>query len=213
MPLTVQPSSATQTSRATSFAKQALQVLKAWMKQPTQVATICPSSPFLTENIAERECVRCASSVVELGPGAGGTTSALLSQMRPDSRLLAIEKTAAFMDALQEITDPRLTPLIGDAADLIELLERNQIGRPDVIVSGVPFSSLSPSVAKAIVESVYEVLKPGGTFIAYQVRSDIDDYARPLFGPPHAKLIPLNLPPLTVFTWQKLEASNASNAD
>ncbi|WP_442506074.1 class I SAM-dependent methyltransferase [Novipirellula sp. SH528] len=192
--------------QTTSFAKRAFHVFRAWMKQPTQVATICPSSPFLTENIADRDCIRNASSVVELGPGAGGTTLALLSQMRPDARLLAIEKTDVFREALDEIADPRLTSQIGDACDLTGLLEQHQFGRADVIVSGIPFSAIPPVVAKNLVQSIHQALKPGGAFIAYQVRSDVERLARPLFGPATTERIPINIPPLTVFTWRKIEA-------
>ncbi|EMI15330.1 Methyltransferase type 12 domain protein [Rhodopirellula maiorica SM1] len=192
--------------QTTSFAKRAFHVFKAWMKQPTQVATICPSSPFLMENIADRDCVRNASSVVELGPGAGGTTLALLAQMRPDGRLLAIEKTDAFREALDDIADPRFTPHIGDATDLITLLEQHQFGRPDVIVSGVPFSAIPPAVAKNLVQAIHQVLKPGGEFIAYQVRSDVERFARPLFGPAETEKIAINIPPLTVFTWRKIQS-------
>ncbi|WP_339943040.1 class I SAM-dependent methyltransferase [Novipirellula rosea] len=192
--------------QTTSFAKRAFHVFRAWMKQPSQVATICPSSPFLLDNIADRDCVRRASSVVELGPGAGGTTLSLLSQMRPDARLLAIEKTDAFREALDEIADPRFTPQIGDATDLLALLEQHQFGRPDVIVSGVPFSAIPPAVAKDLVHAIHQVLKPGGEFIAYQVRSDVERFARPLFGPAETEFIPINIPPLTVFTWRKIES-------
>ncbi|GAA5505854.1 class I SAM-dependent methyltransferase [Novipirellula caenicola] len=192
--------------QTTSFAKRAFHVFKAWMKQPTQVATICPSSPFLTENIADRDSVRSASSVVELGPGAGGTTLALLSQMRPDARLLAIEKTDAFREALDEIADPRFTSHIGDATDLIAVLEQHQFANPDVIVSGVPFSAIPPIIAQDLVRAIHRVLKPGGEFIAYQVRSDVERFARPLFGPAETERIPINIPPLTVFTWRKIEA-------
>ncbi len=158
---------------APSFAKRILFVIRAWWKQPADVATICPSSPYLTEHVADRDCIREASSVLELGPGAGGTTAAILKQMRPDSRLLAIEKVPAFGDLLDEIVDPRLATEIGDAVDLVCGLEKHGLGQPDVIVSGIPFSALPPTVAKAIVQSVHAALKPGGTFIAYQVRSDM----------------------------------------
>ncbi|MGB7343303.1 MAG: SAM-dependent methyltransferase [Pirellulaceae bacterium] len=189
---------------APSFAKRAFFVMRAWWKQPEDVATICPSSPYLTEHIADRVCVREASSLLELGPGAGGTTAALLTKMRPDSRLLAIDKMPAFGEALKEIVDPRLSIEIGDAVDLIGSLERHGFGQPDVIVSGIPFSALPNSVAKAIAQSVYAALAPGGTFIAYQVRSDIEQYALPLFGPSKCEVITLNLPPLKVFEWKKV---------
>ncbi len=189
---------------APSFIKRLFCVFNAWCKHPEDVSAICPSSPFLTESVAKRECIRNASVVIELGPGAGGTTVALLEKMRPDSRLLAIEKLPAFAEALDEIADPRFSLEIGDAVDLIRCLEMYGLNQPDVIVSGIPFSALPSAVAKVIVQSIYAALAPGGTFIAYQVRSDIEQYALPLFGPSTSKVIALNLPPLRIFEWKKV---------
>ncbi|TWU01352.1 class I SAM-dependent methyltransferase [Neorhodopirellula pilleata] len=188
---------------ASTYTRRAACVFKAWLKQPTQVATIFPSSVFLTERIARRDCVRSADTVVELGPGAGGTTLALLESMKPDARLLAVEKTPDLADALAEIEDPRLTSRLGDAADLIEILRAHDLTKADVIVSGIPFSSIPRATAKRISRSIDDVLTPGGTFIAYQLRDDILHFTRPLFGTPHTQFVMRNLPPLRIFTWTK----------
>lgn len=197
MPLTISP-------RRSFFGRRALCVLNAWLKKPAQVATIFPSSRFLMENIANRECIREASFVVELGPGTGCTTCALLSHMRADSRLLAIEKTAAFSEALQQIEDSRLTTVIADAVDLHSILQSYSDESPDVIVSGIPFSIIPTSVAKAIMRSIHQALQPGGTFIAYQLRDDIERLAEPYFGTARSEMVSLNLPPLQVYAWQKV---------
>lgn len=188
-----------------TFFQRAGCVLKAWLRQPSQVATICPSSPFLTEHLADRDCVRDATRIIELGPGAGGTTEALLAQMRPDAWLLAIEKTDAFAEALHSIADPRLRVEIADACELLDLVAHGDFGRADVVISGIPFSSLPSPVAKEITQSIHEVLRPGGVFVAYQLKSDVKHYARPLFGPLQTELIPMNLPPLQAFVWRKVE--------
>ncbi len=200
-------------SEPPSFAERVWCVLKAWVRNPTEVATVCPSSPFLTEHLAERDCVRQASRVIELGPGTGGTTQALLASMRCDARLLAIEKTNAFTESLDAIADPRLTLEIADACDLIDIAAQHDFGNADVVISGIPFSHLPPLVAKRITQSVHEVLRPGGVFIAYQLASDVKDYARPLFGPPKTEIIPVNLPPLQSFVWTKIEKDRCEAAD
>ncbi|QDV40406.1 hypothetical protein Enr13x_02120 [Stieleria neptunia] len=207
------PDSAPSDSAPPSFAERVWCVLKAWVRNPTEVATLCPSSPFLREHLADRDCVRQASRVIELGPGDGGTTQALLASMRDDARLLAIEKTDAFAESLGAINDPRLTVEIADACDLIEIVTRHDFGKADVAISGIPFSHLPPMVAKQITQSVHEVLRPGGVFIAYQLASDVKDYARPLFGPPKTEIIPVNLPPLQSFVWTKIENDQSDAAE
>lgn len=191
--------------RRTRFTSRAWCVLKAWVRNPTQVATVCPSSPFVTEHLANRECVFQADQIIELGPGAGCTTDALLSRMRSDARLLAIEKTSAFSEALRSIEDPRLCVEFADACDLIDVAARHDIGSADVVISGIPFSSLPAMNAKRIVQSIHHMLRPGGVFIAYQLKPDIERFARPLFGPSRSEAVPMNLPPLRVYAWNKYE--------
>lgn len=190
-----------------SFAARMVRVLSAFCKEPSQVATIVPSSRQLIDAIAVRDCVRDAGTVVELGPGAGGTTEGLLGCMKPESTLLAIEKTTVFEAALAEIHDPRLRVTIADATDLMSILKEHSLPSVDVVVSGIPFSSLPPLTAKRIMQSIYESLQPGGTLIAYQWRGDVKDYARPLFGPPISEKIFWNLPPLSVHAWTKVVPS------
>ncbi|WP_250931440.1 class I SAM-dependent methyltransferase [Aporhodopirellula aestuarii] len=190
---------------SSSYLRRACWILKAWMQDPTQVATICPSSPYLTEAISERECIRSATTVVELGPGAGGTTLALLEQMKPDSRLIAIENNAALAEATREIADPRLIVEHGDAADLMQILEHHGYPCVDAVVSGIPFSALPDMAAKKIIRAVYHALCPGGQFLAYQFRDSVLDFALPAFGPPTTQSIPLNLPPLQLYSWKKVE--------
>ena len=180
-------------------------VMKAFLHHPGQVATVMPSSTKLISTVANRQCVQEATTVVELGPGAGGTTTGLLSNMRPDSNLLAIEKTQAFDEALGQISDPRLRVEYADAIRLLEYLQEYKLGLVDVVVSGIPFSSIPKSVANRIAQSVYEALRTGGTFIAYQLHDDVERYTRPLFGPPRTDHVLWNLPPLTVYSWTKID--------
>ncbi len=199
-------------SATSSYLRRFVHVIKAWGKHPGQVATLFPSSPLLTAAIANRDCIQSADVVVELGPGAGGTTLALLDQMKPASRLLAIEKTPVLFDAIREIHDPRLSGELGDAVDLIEILQRHQLNHLDVVVSGIPFSAISDSVGRTIVESIYKTLRSGGTFIAYQFCDEVKEFARPLFGPPHTEPVLLNVPPLWIYSWSKVASSTVDPA-
>ncbi|QEG41883.1 class I SAM-dependent methyltransferase [Roseimaritima ulvae] len=189
--------------RVPNFLSRARSVLSAWISQPQQVATVAPSSSAVTKCIAHRTCIREASLVVELGPGMGGTTQSLLQQMRSDSRLLAIEKTDSFIPSLQAIDDPRLRVQCGDAVDLSEHLATHGLGTPDVVVSGIPFSSVPPAVAQQIATSIHENLRSGGVFIAYQMRSTVRNFAEPAFGSADVDRVWWNLPPLKVFTWTR----------
>jgi phosphatidylethanolamine/phosphatidyl-N-methylethanolamine N-methyltransferase len=185
------------------FAARAKSVFTTWLENPAQVASVVPSSSALTDEIADRSYVREATCIVDLGPGTGETTEALLKHMRNDAKLLAIEKTKEFVEPLSKINDHRLVVSQGDAIDLGQYL--SQIGRreADVVVSGIPFSSVSPKDAIAIIDAIHRALSPGGYFVAYQFLNNIEAYVRPKFGKGQVKRVWRNIPPLRVYTWVK----------
>ncbi|TWT53827.1 Methyltransferase domain protein [Rubripirellula amarantea] len=189
--------------RRRSYWNRAAAVLQEWLREPTQVASLVPSTTSLTRRIAERECIRNASAILDLGPGTGGTTEALLEVAQPNCRVLAIEKTDGFIESLHEIDDPRLIVEHGDVMGLGRILLSHQIESLDVIVSGIPFSTLSETDAVNLCKSIDQALPDGGTFIAYQLRSDVARYADPHFGRASTEMVWINVPPLRVFTWTK----------
>lgn len=158
----------------------------------------------MTKTLANRQCVRSAKAIVDLGPGTGGTTAALLAHAAPDSRVLAIEKTDEFMEPLSSLEDPRLIVEHGDAVEIDRLLTLHEMPPPDVIVSGIPFSSIPPDTAMEIIRAVHHSLAPGGLFLAYQLRDDVHRYASMEFGKPTSRRwVMWNLPPLCITTWRK----------
>ncbi len=186
-----------------SFASRAKTVFKAWLKEPAQISSLVPSSHVLTEEVANRDCVRRAKLVVDLGPGTGETTQSLLHHMSETSHLIAIEKSEVLMEPLRKISDPRAIIINGDARFLARYLAEAGLGAPDVIVSGIPFSTLPQRIALQVIEAIDAALPKGGTFIAYQLSNRIEELASPLFGEPEVETVWLNLPPLRVFSWVK----------
>lgn len=180
---------------------------QAFLKSPSVVASMIPSSPFLERRLANSSDLAAANTVVEIGCGTGGTTQALLSAMRDDSRLLAIERTAEFVATLRQIDDSRLTVAHGCASTLTDELKQHRFGAADVIISGIPFSTLPEDLARRIVTDVHRALCTRGLFVAYQLSDRVADYACPLFGRPRVELEMRNVPPLRVFTWKKSAAS------
>ncbi|HBJ35052.1 MAG TPA: SAM-dependent methyltransferase [Planctomycetaceae bacterium] len=186
-----------------SFASRAKTVFKAWLKEPAQISSLVPSSHALTEEIADRDCVRRARLVVDLGPGTGETTQALLQHMNASARLIAIEKSEHLMEPLRKISDPRVMVIHGDARFLRLYLDQAGLGAADVIVSGIPFSTVPAQVAEQVIEEIDRALPHGGTFIAYQLSNKVEELATPLFGQPQVEYVWLNFPPLRVFSWVK----------
>lgn len=184
--------------------RDSAQFLRGFVRNPAQVGSVVPSSHRLEQRLVRNACIAQAQTVVELGPGTGGTTAALLAAMGGAARLLAIELDPVFHRHLADRqTDARLSLELGSAEHLAEFLAARRLPAPDAIVSGIPFSTMPPEVSDRIARVIGEVLRPGGRFVAYQVRAHVAGYATPYLGAPRKEWEWLNVPPVRVFTWTK----------
>jgi Phospholipid N-methyltransferase len=190
----------------TSQKVERIAFLRGFLKHPQQVGSIIPSSQFLERRIARLARVGTARVVVELGPGTGGTTRALLRAMKDHARLLCIELNPQFHDILRRIDDPRLILHHGSAEELGELMEVHDLPGADAIVSGIPFSTMPPAMAARILDGIYRALVPGGRFVAYQVRGHVEALSRPYFGRAQVDVELLNIPPVRIYQWEKSRA-------
>jgi phospholipid N-methyltransferase len=176
--------------------------LRGFLERPKQVGSIIPSSRWMERRITRTAEIASADLVVELGPGTGGTTKALLSALAPGARLLAIEIHPSFCDLLREtIDDPRLIVHEGSAAEIPEALTKHDLDAPDVILSGIPFSTMPQQLGLSILRSVRKSLKPGGRFVAYQFRDVVHTLGKRVFGPASVQIELLNMPPMRVYRW------------
>jgi phosphatidylethanolamine/phosphatidyl-N-methylethanolamine N-methyltransferase len=175
-----------------------------FLKSPKEVGSVIPSSRFLEKRIVKSADLTNARLAVELGPGTGGTTRALLRQMRPDAKLLAIEINPRFAKLLREtVKDPRLIVHCGSATDIPAALAEHGLEAPDVILSGIPFSTMPRKVGIGVLESVKQSLSDTGRFVAYQFRDRVDTLGREVFGPSRKQTELLNVPPMRVYRWDK----------
>jgi phosphatidylethanolamine/phosphatidyl-N-methylethanolamine N-methyltransferase len=176
--------------------------LRGFLERPKEVGSIIPSSRWMERRITRTAEIANANLVIELGPGTGGTTKALLQAMGEGAKLLAIEINPGFCELLtQTIRDPRLIVHEGSAADIPEALAKHDLGAPDVVLSGIPFSTMPKELGLSILQSVQDSLAPGGRFVAYQFRDVVHTLGKQIFGPASVQLELLNVPPMRVYRW------------
>ena len=178
--------------------------LRGFVRNPAQVGSIMPSSRQLEQRLAHSARLSEARTVVELGPGTGGTTAAFLQAMSSTAQLLAIELDSEFHQRLDDLMhDPRFNLELGSAERLAEFLAVRWLPAPDAIISGIPFSTMPPEVSDRVAATVARVLRPGGRFVAYQVRGHVCGFMSPYLGQPKTCWEIMNVPPVRVFTWVK----------
>ena len=187
-----------------SSVKSAVVFLREFLRNPRQLGSIIPSSGFLKRRIIAAADLTNAAVVVELGPGNGGTTRSILDALPANAKLLSIELNEGLYSLTSDITDARYIAYQGNAADLSAILKQHQTGRPDVVISGIPFSTMEPEAGQSILKCVQEELNDGGRFVAYQVSTRVDRLNT--YYPTDHRTVSwewLNVPPLRVWRWQK----------
>ena len=180
-----------------------IEFFKGFLKNPKEVGSIIPSSRFLTRRVLKCGRVRDARVIIELGPGTGVFTREILRDMPEDGKLVAIEISSAFVDLLRcTIRDPRLVVYEGSSADLEKALAEAGESRADLVVSGVPFSTIERGAGRRTLEAAKRVLSDRGRFVAYQFRSHVRRLAEPVFGPGETHSGFWNLPPMRIYVWK-----------
>jgi phosphatidylethanolamine/phosphatidyl-N-methylethanolamine N-methyltransferase len=192
-----------QQRRPASESERRILFFQSFLKRPGMVGSVIPSSRYLERRIVQEAGLASARVAVELGPGVGGTTRAILRALPADAKLLSIDVNPDFIPALRAIGDPRLMVHEGSALELGAILASHGLAAPDVVLSGIPFSTMKPELGRAIVRAVSNALRPGGRFVAYQVRDRVEKLGREVFGPAAVQLELRNVPPMRVYRWEK----------
>ncbi|MCL6706958.1 hypothetical protein M8R20_08105 [Pseudomonas sp. R2.Fl] len=137
--------------------------LRAWVRNPLRVASATPSSRSLSQLIT-REVGPETGRVIELGPGTGVFTRALLDRGVKESDLILVERGPEFMGLLSG-RYPQATILGIDAARI----GAAEIGGAPVgaVVSGLPLLSMPPRKVMAILANAFRHLDAGGHFYQF----------------------------------------------
>lgn len=163
---------------------------------PRSIGAALPSSKSLARKIAA-QIPKQVKSVVELGPGTGVITEALLEQGIDFQHLTLIERSPKFA-AFLKVRFPQLHIIEGDAVEIDKLLKKPSI---DVIVSSLPFRSLPQETVTKIIQQLEQALKPGGLFIqfTYSVLPKLSENFQRIYE----KIIWTNLPPAKLGVYRR----------
>lgn len=137
-----------------------IKFLKGWIDQPRAVGAMLPTSSFTARRMASVITPESRLPVLELGPGTGVITKAILERGIAPQDLYSIEYSADFVDHLNE-QFPDVNIIEGDAFDLDATLGDKSGLVFDTIVSGVPLLNFSVDKRVAYVEDLLRRVPPG----------------------------------------------------
>ncbi len=171
-----------------------------FFKHPRMVGTFAVSSPALVQRLLAPVDWQHCRTVVELGPGVGTITRALLAAMPAQARLIVIETNDDFVRELrQALPDPRLQVVAGSAADLDRHLQALGARPVDVVVSGIPFSTMPAQAREDTLDAVAHALGDRGQFLVYQYSAMIREPLQQRFNQVHSEREWRNLVPVHLF--------------
>lgn len=157
-------------SRAADEAKTRLgddaRFLKSWIDAPLRTGSVTPSSPFLARRMASFVDPAQPGPVIEIGPGTGPVTEALIERGIDESRLILVEYSPEFCTLLRE-RFPRATVVEGDAYALSTTLAGHLHEKAIAIVSSLPLFTRPPPVRSALVKDAFTLVVGGAPFIQF----------------------------------------------
>ena len=137
---------------------------RAWASDPLRVASVVPSGRALGELITSG--IKAESGpVIELGPGTGVFTRALLARGIPQSSLILVEYGAEFA-AMLRMRFPEANVVCMDAARLRHL-RWSANRQASSVVSGLPLLSMPAGKVLAILKGAFAHLQEDGGFYQF----------------------------------------------
>ncbi len=188
-----------------------LRFLKTLIESPKLTGAVSPSGRFLARAMAKAVGPIGDGLVVELGPGTGPVTRALIGHGVDPERLVLVEYEAEFCRLLRQ-RFPGVRVVQGDAFALRRTLAELADRPIRAVVSSLPLLNQPPARRTALVEDAFALMAPGGVFVqfSYGVASPI---RRPAgagrFSAHGSAPIWANLPPARVWTY-RAETSSAA---
>lgn len=176
--------------------------IRTWIENPLKTGAVSPSSPELCREMAAHVDPAHDGVVIELGPGTGPVTEALLARGLPPERLLLIEYDGDFCRLLRE-RFPGVTVVQGDAYALRHTLQEKAAQPIAAIVSSLPLMTRPPSVRKALLAEALEMMPPGSPFIQFTYAAKPPVPHDAAYETRRGKRVWRNIPPARVWIYRK----------
>jgi phosphatidylethanolamine/phosphatidyl-N-methylethanolamine N-methyltransferase len=140
--------------------------LKSWASRPLTTGAVTSSGRALARAMASRIDPAWPGVVVELGPGTGSVSAALLERGVAADRLVAIEYNGDFAAHLGR-RFPGVRIIQGDAYALGPTLALHDVGPVAAVVSSLPLFSRPPLQRHDLVRAALDLLPPGRPMVQF----------------------------------------------
>jgi len=185
--------------------------IRSWFDSPLTAGAVTPSGRFLARAMARCVDPDVDGLIVELGPGTGPVTEALIARGAPVEKLVLVEYDASFCKLLER-RFPGAHILRGDAYRLKDALQHLDGAKISTVVSSLPLLTRPERERIALLDEAFDLMGPEGSFIqfTYGLASPMplklygrtaSDYRGEVSNP-----VWLNLPPARVWRYPRADA-------
>ncbi|ACI91565.1 ribosomal RNA adenine methylase transferase [Afipia carboxidovorans OM5] len=176
--------------------------LRSWIEKPLHMGAVMPSGRMLARTMASYVDTETEAPVIELGPGTGAITDALVAHGVDQKRLILVEFNPGFCALLRE-RYPQATVVQGDAYHLDKTLA--EIAQPAAaVVSGLPLVTKPMLTRLRLMREAFMKLIPGAPFVQFTY-SVVPPIPKSLPGilTEASERIWMNVPPARVWVYRK----------
>lgn len=180
-----------------------IRFFKGWIDGPKSVGAILPTSSVTARRMASVIEPSSGLPVLELGPGTGIITKAIIKRGVAPENIVSIEYSTDFYQHLTR-TIAGVNFINGDAFDLDRTLGRWKDRTFDAVISAIPMLSFPMEQRIALLEDLLDRMAPGRPVvqITYSPVSPID--ARPdRFQIRHLDFVVRNIPPAQLWVYSR----------
>jgi phosphatidylethanolamine/phosphatidyl-N-methylethanolamine N-methyltransferase len=177
--------------------------IRSWIERPLSIGAVTPSGKILARAMARYVDPNSTGPVVELGPGTGPVTEALVEAGIEPSRLVLVEFNPSFCRILRS-RYPDATLVQGDAYSMRRLLETLLLQPAAAVVSGLPLITKPIKMRLRLLRDAFDLMLPGAPFVQFTY-----SVASPLprrfggFTVEASERIWMNLPPARVWVYRR----------
>jgi phosphatidylethanolamine/phosphatidyl-N-methylethanolamine N-methyltransferase len=177
--------------------------IRSWIEKPLHMGAVMPSGRVLARTMAQYVDVHGSGPVVELGPGTGAITNALVERGVDQKRLVLIEYNPGFCALLRD-RYPQAKVVQGDAYTLRDTLWNVLTAPAAAIVSGLPLVTKPMLTRLKLIRDAFAALSPGAPFVQFTY-SVVPPIPKSLPGviTEASERIWMNLPPARVWVYRK----------
>lgn len=177
--------------------------IRSWLEKPLSTGAVAPSSKLLARTMAAYVDPEAAGPVIELGPGTGPVTEALVAQGVDPARLVLVEFNPTFCRLLRS-RYPAATVVQGDAYSLQRLLGSLLRQPAAAVVSGLPLFTKPLKTRLRLMQEAFALMAPQAPFVQFTY-AIVSPIPKALTGVSSeaSERIWMNLPPARVWVYRK----------